>query len=115
MFDCRSINNPGRHIEYKNMTGMDEPVIKFLEEDGGVFGFLENAYRMVDPHIRYFLERGFTSLIVSFGCTGGQHRSVYCAEHMAAYLAKMHPEIRVRLIHREQGVDRCVKNHADMM
>lgn len=115
VFDCRSINNPGRHIEYKNMTGMDEPVIKFLEEDGGVFGFLENAYRMVDPHIRYFLERGFTSLIVSFGCTGGQHRSVYCAEHMAAHLAKMHPEIRVRLIHREQGVDRCVKNHADMM
>lgn len=113
VFDCRSINNPGRHLEYKNMTGMDEPVIKFLEDDGGVFGFLENAYRMVDPHVRYFLTRGFTSLIVSFGCTGGQHRSVYCAEHMAAHLAALHPEIRVRLIHREQGVDRFVTPSAE--
>ena len=110
VFDCRSINNPGRHLEYKNMTGMDEPVIKFLEDDGGVFGFLENAYRMVDPHVKYFLTRGFTSLIVSFGCTGGQHRSVYCAEHMAAHLAAVHPQIRVRLIHREQGVDRFISS-----
>jgi RNase adaptor protein for sRNA GlmZ degradation len=88
------------------MTGMDEPVIKFLEEDGGVFDFLEHAYSVVDPHVEYFQTRGFTSLLVSFGCTGGQHRSVYCAEHMAAHLAARHPDIRVRLIHREQGVDK---------
>ena len=106
VFDCRAINNPGRHIEYKYMTGMDEPVIKFLEEDGGVFDFLEHAYSVVDPHVEYFQTRGFTSLLVSFGCTGGQHRSVYCAEHMAAHLAARHPDIRVRLIHREQGVDK---------
>lgn len=109
VFDCRSLNNPGRYTEYKCMTGMDEPVIKFLEEDGGVFGFLDHAYAVVDPHVRYFLGRGFTSLMVSFGCTGGQHRSVYCAEHMAAHLAATHPEIRVRLIHREQGVDRYMQ------
>ena len=106
VFDCRALNNPGRHIEYKYMTGMDEPVIRFLEDDGGVFGFLDHAYAAVDPHVRYFQTRGFTSLLVSFGCTGGQHRSVYCAEHMAAHLAATHPDIRVRLIHREQGVDR---------
>lgn len=106
VFDCRALNNPGRHIEYKYMTGMDEPVIRFLEDDGGVFGFLDHAYAAVDPHVRYFQSRGFTSLLVSFGCTGGQHRSVYCAEHMAAHLAATHPDIRVRLIHREQGVDR---------
>lgn len=106
VFDCRSINNPGRHIEYKYMTGMDEPVIRFLEDDGGVFEFLEHAYAVVDPHVKYFQTRGFTSLLVSFGCTGGQHRSVYCAEHMAEHLAAVHPDIRVRLIHREQGVDR---------
>ena len=106
VFDCRAINNPGRHIEYKYMTGMDEPVIKFLEEDGGVFDFLEHAYSVVDPHVEYFQTRGFTSLLVSFGCTGGQHRSVYCAEHMAAHLAARYPDIRVRLIHREQGVDK---------
>ena len=109
VFDCRSINNPGRHIEYKYMTGMDEPVIRFLEEDGGVFEFLEHAYSVVDPHVRYFQTRGFTSLLVSFGCTGGQHRSVYCAEHMASHLAELHPDIRVRLIHREQGVDKYIK------
>ena len=106
VFDCRALNNPGRHIEYKYMTGMDEPVIRFLEDDGGVFGFLDHAYSVVDPHVEYFQTRGFTSLLVSFGCTGGQHRSVYCAEHMAEHLAARHPDIRVRLIHREQGVDR---------
>ena len=109
VFDCRSIKNPGRHIEYKYMTGMDEPVIRYLEDDGGVFDFLGHAYAVVDPHVKYFQSRGFTSLLVSFGCTGGQHRSVYCAEHMAAHLAQMHPDIRVRLIHREQGVDKYME------
>lgn len=106
VFDCRALNNPGRYMEYKCLTGMDEPVIRFLEDDGGVFGFLDHAYAVLDPHVECFLARGFTSLMVSFGCTGGQHRSVYCAEHMALHLAEKYPEVRVRLIHREQCVDR---------
>ena len=102
VFDCRSIHNPGRYAPYKQLTGRDEPVIRFLEEDGEVFSFLEHVYGVVDPHVETFSKRGFISLMVSFGCTGGQHRSVYCAEHLARHLAEKYPHIRVRLSHREQ-------------
>ena len=105
VFDCRSIHNPGRYEPYKKLTGRDEPVIKFLEDDGEVFGFLEHAYGVLDPHVETYSRRGFTDLMVSFGCTGGQHRSVYCAEHMAAHLAAKYPHIRVHLIHREQKIE----------
>lgn len=104
VFDCRSIHNPGRYEPYKKLTGRDEPVIRFLEDDGEVFGFLEHVYGVVDPHVETYSKRGFTNLMVSFGCTGGQHRSVYCAEHLAHHLAQKYPDIRVRLIHREQGI-----------
>ena len=86
------------------MTGRDEPVIKFLEDDGEVFGFLDHIYGIVDPHVETYMGRGFKNLMVSFGCTGGQHRSVYCAEHLAAHLAEKYPGIVVELIHREQGI-----------
>ena len=102
VFDCRSIHNPGRYEQYKKLTGRDESVIRFLEDDGEIIGFLEHAYGVLDPHVETYVKRGFTSLMVSFGCTGGQHRSVYCAEHMARHLAQKYPGIRVRLIHREQ-------------
>ena len=104
VFDCRSIHNPGRYEPYKKLTGRDEPVIRFLEDDGEIFGFLEHAYGVVDPHVETYRKRGFSSLMVCFGCTGGQHRSVYSAEHMAHHLAQKYPDIRVRLIHREQGI-----------
>lgn len=102
VFDCRSIHNPGRYALYKKLTGRDESVIRFLEEDGEVFRFLEHVYGVIDPHVETYASRGFTSLMVSFGCTGGQHRSVYCAEHLAQHLADKYPQIRVRLSHREQ-------------
>lgn len=104
IFDCRSIHNPGRYEPYKKLTGRDEPVIKFLEDDGEVQGFLENVYGIVDSHVQTYSERGFTSLMVSFGCTGGQHRSVYCAEHLAHHLAEKYPQVKVELIHREQNI-----------
>lgn len=105
VFDCRSIHNPGRYQQYRKLTGMDEPVIRFLEEDGEITGFLDHVYGVVDPHVETYSQRGFSSLKVSFGCTGGQHRSVYCAEHLARHLASAYPEINVRLIHRELGID----------
>ena len=105
VFDCRSIHNPGRYEPYKKLTGRDKPVIDFLEEDGEITGFLEHVYGVVDPHVETFSSRGFTSLMVSFGCTGGQHRSVYCAEHLAHHLADKYPHVRVRLIHREQKIE----------
>jgi RNase adaptor protein for sRNA GlmZ degradation len=105
VFDCRSIHNPGRYQQYKQLTGMDEPVIRFLEDDGEIVDFLSHVYGVVDPHVETYSSRGFTSLMVNFGCTGGQHRSVYCAEHLASHLATKYPSVRVRLIHREQGKD----------
>ena len=102
VFDCRSIHNPGRYEPYKRLTGRDEPVIRFLEDDGEVFGFLEHVYGVVDPHVETYSRRGFSSLMISFGCTGGQHRSVYCAESLARHLQEKYPDVHVVLSHREQ-------------
>ena len=108
VFDCRYVHNPGRYPQYRSLTGMDEDVIRFLEEDGEIAGFLEHVCGMVDPHVETYVRRGFSSLMVSFGCTGGHHRSVYCAEHLARHLASKYPDIRVRLVHREHGVDKIL-------
>ena len=105
VFDCRSTHNPGRYEPYRRLTGRDEAVIRFLEDDGEITGFLQNVYGLIDPHLETYLSRGFTNLMVSFGCTGGQHRSVYCAEHLARHISGKYPEVRVRLIHREQGIE----------
>ena len=83
---------------------MDAPVIKFLEEGGQADDFLAHVYGLVEPHVETYLRRGFTDLSVAFGCTGGRHRSVYCAEHLASRLAMKYPDIRVKLIHREQNI-----------
>ena len=104
VFDCRSIHNPGKYEPYKKLTGRDEPVIRFLEEDGEILDFLEHVYAIVDSHVQTYSCRGFTSLMVSFGCTGGQHRSVYSAEHVARHIAEKFPQVCVRLEHREQKI-----------
>lgn len=104
VFDCRGMHNPGRYEEYKQLTGRDLPVIKFLEERGEVQSFLDACHTLVDHSVETYLRRGFTSLTCWFGCTGGQHRSVYCAEHLAAHLAKKYPSAEILLIHREQSI-----------
>ncbi len=88
VFDCRAIHNPGRYEPYKKLTGRDEPVIKFLEAESDIAQFLENAYAMVDNMVNTYLQRGFTHIQVCCGCTGGQHRSVYSAEHIAHHVAE---------------------------
>ena len=108
VFDCRSTHNPGRYEPYKQLTGLDEPVIRFLEDDGEILTFLDNIYRLADAHVQRYLERGFTSLMFSFGCTGGQHRSVYCAQHLAEHIHHKFG-IEVRLCHREQGIEERLK------
>ena len=103
VFDCRSTHNPGKYDEYKALTGLDQPVIDFLEKDGEILTFLNSVYALVDHHVERFLERGFDHLQVAFGCTGGQHRSVYCAEHLALHLKEKY-NIRIHLIHRERAI-----------
>ena len=103
VFDCRSTHNPGRYEPYKQLTGLDEPVIRFLEDDGEITTFLESVYKLADTHVECYLERGFTSLMFSFGCTGGQHRSVYSAQHLAEHIHEKFG-VEVRLCHREQGI-----------
>ncbi len=103
VFDCRAINNPGKYDHFKHFTGLDKEVIEFLEEDGEVTKFLSHVYELADAHVTRYMERKFTNLMFSFGCTGGQHRSVYCAQHLAEYLAKRY-NITVKVYHREQDI-----------
>lgn len=103
VFDCRAIHNPGRYDAYKSLTGLDEPVIRFLEEDGEILTFLHHVYALVDASVQRYLKRGFTSLCVSFGCTGGRHRSVYAAQHLAQHLHDTFG-VEVDLHHREQDI-----------
>ena len=104
VFDCRAVNNPGKYERYKPFTGLDEPVVKFLEEDGEIIEFLKHVYALVDASVKRYVERGFTNLMVCFGCTGGQHRSVYCAQHLAEHINEQF-NVKVELVHREQNIE----------
>lgn len=104
VFDCRAVNNPGKYERYKPFTGLDKQVIDFLEEDGEILTFLDHCYALVDSTVERYIERGFTNLMVCFGCTGGQHRSVYSAQHMAEHLNRKY-NVKVELIHREQDIE----------
>lgn len=103
VFDCRAIENPGRYDEYKQLTGLDRSVIDFLEENGEIVQFMEQVIGLVNPSVERYMQRGFTDLMVSFGCTGGQHRSVYAAQHLAEYLHTRFG-VEVALLHREQEI-----------
>lgn len=108
VFDCRAVHNPGKYEQYKQLTGRDKPVIDFLEQDGEILQFLEHVDALADAHVQRFLERGFTNLSICFGCTGGQHRSVYSAEHVAHHLNEKFG-VRIRLIHREQHIEQILE------
>ena len=107
VFDCRSTHNPGRYEPYKKLTGLDEPVIRFLEDDGEILTFLDSVYKLADAHVQRYIDRGFTDLMFSFGCTGGQHRSVYSAQHLAEHLHEKFG-IEVHVCHREQGIEQTL-------
>lgn len=104
VFDCRAVNNPGKYDRYKPFTGLDKPVIEFLEQESEVLEFLDHCTALVDASVKKYIERGFTNLMVSFGCTGGQHRSVYCAKAMSDHLHEKF-NVKVHLVHREQDIE----------
>jgi hypothetical protein len=86
VFDGRSLPNPGREERFKVLTGKDAPVIDYLNQQESVHQFLASVMSLVDASIANYQQRGFKHLMVSFGCTGGQHRSVYLAEQLAKHL-----------------------------
>lgn len=101
IFDCRAINNPGRYPEYRDLNGKDLAVQEFLEQKSEINLFLNAVKTIVDQSVKSYLERGFSHLSLGFGCTGGQHRSVYSAEKIAEHLKNNFP-VNVVLVHREQ-------------
>jgi len=103
VFDCRSLPNPGRHARFADMTGRDADVVEFLETAPEVEVFWSHVVPLVDAHIQSFRERNFSDLSVAFGCTGGQHRSVYFAERLGRHLRDHHPDVAVRLEHGEES------------
>ena len=101
VFDCRALPNPGRLEQYRELTGKDEPVIRFLDERREVQAFFANVKELVSRSVNNYLQRNFHHLMISFGCTGGQHRSVYMAEKLAKYLQDKY-NVKVVLQHRER-------------
>ncbi len=93
LFDCRALPNPGRYEEYRPYTGTDQPVIDFLREQPEVDFFLDHTQAIVQQSIDKYLERHFDHLLVAYGCTGGQHRSVYCANQLALRLKEKYPQV----------------------
>jgi len=101
VFDGRSLPNPGREERFKALTGMDAPVAEYLNQQESVHRYLANVYALVDSSVNEYRRRGFSNLMVSFGCTGGQHRSVYLAEQLAKHL-RANNGVRVDVRHTEQ-------------
>jgi len=102
VFDCRSVPNPGREPEYRSLTGLDPAVSEFVEKHPASEVFWSSVRDLSELHVSEYVRRGFESLTVSFGCTGGQHRSVYFAERLARHVGGVFPDVRVRIHHREE-------------
>jgi aminoglycoside/choline kinase family phosphotransferase len=100
VFDCRCLDNPGRYDEYKLLTGHDQTVIDFLSNNEEVKHFKAQSFSLVDQAVEAYTKRGFSHLMVSYGCTGGQHRSVYMAEQLSIHLKSKY-NIEVLTFHQE--------------
>jgi hypothetical protein len=103
VFDCRALPNPGRHIDYKVKTGLDKEVIDFFRGKNEMEQFIEHVFALADLSVNNYLERKFDHLMFSFGCTGGQHRSVYSAQKLFDYIRNKY-EVKVILNHRELNI-----------
>ncbi len=102
VFDCRFLPNPGREEQYKQLTGRDEAVIEYFSQYHQVASFLNRVFEIIDAAVANYQQRGFTHLQVCFGCTGGQHRSVYSAENLALHLEEQNVQVRLHHIELEK-------------
>ncbi|AZB34954.1 RapZ C-terminal domain-containing protein [Chryseobacterium bernardetii] len=109
-FDCRGILNPGRIEEYKSQTGNDIGVQEYLETKTEMPKFLELVKSLVSINIENYLERGFENLQINFGCTGGQHRSVYSAIKIAEFIREKYPDGTLITIHHDEQPQLNISN-----
>ena len=103
VFDCRSLPNPGRYERYQALTGYDKPVIDFFKKEKKLNDFLSHVSALTASAITNYQDRNFTDLLIAFGCTGGQHRSVYCVNQLAKYVKKNF-KVDIDVYHREQDI-----------
>jgi hypothetical protein len=104
VFDCRALPNPGRFEQYAKLTGRDDPVIAFLGKEPAVREFIAHVFALIEQTVEIYQARNFTDLMIAFGCTGGQHRSVYCAELLAKHLGeKFQVNVEVRHLGQENS------------
>lgn len=108
VFDCRMLHNPGKYENLKNFTGLDKEVIDFLKDREEVKEFCQNIVAITDKAVKKYEKRGFENLQICFGCTGGRHRSVYCAEVTALFLRQNNPKLIIEINHREQGIVKTI-------
>lgn len=101
VFDMRGILNPGRFDEYKHLSGLDKPVKDFLEQQTKMPDFLNSVYSIIDIAVEDYIKRGFEHLAINFGCTGGQHRSVFAAEALARHLRNKF-NVKIELNHQNK-------------
>ena len=101
VFDMRGILNPGRFDAYKHLSGLDQPVKDFLEQQTKMPDFLNSVYSIIDISVEEYIRRGFENLVINFGCTGGQHRSVYAAEAITRHL-KNKFKVKIELSHQNR-------------
>lgn len=98
-FDCRGIYNPGRIEQYKKQSGLDSPVQDFLIKETEMPSFLKSVFEIISINIDNYLSRGFEHLQINFGCTGGQHRSVFAAEQTAQFLNTRYKDLKINVNH----------------
>lgn len=104
VFDCRPLPNPGRMEEYKQLTGRDKAVADYLKQQPEVLQYLEHCRALLSPCVDNYIQRQFTHLMISFGCTGGQHRSVFFAQSIFEWFKNQYPMLHIELYHREQNI-----------
>ncbi len=102
VFDCRALPNPGRLEQYQHLSGKDISVINYLKEHKEIFEFQDHVFQLADQSINNYIQRKFTNLTINFGCTGGQHRSVFFAENLAKHLREKY-DINIKLTHTNQN------------
>lgn len=103
VFDCRALPNPGRDKKYMSLNGKDRPVKDYLDACPETHSFKDHTFALTDASVNNYLSRNFNHLMVNFGCTGGQHRSVYMAEALAAHLISKYPLVKVKIKHTNLG------------